>query len=332
MPANLPPQYFDAEKRYRLARTSQEKILALEEMLRIMPKHKGTDRLQGDLKRKISKLRAESVSHSRGGRRTDMYVVEKAGAGQIALAGPPNAGKSMLMAALTNAAPEVADYPFTTRMPQTGILHFENVRIQLVDLPAIHSGWTEAWVFAILRNADALWIVLDLNNDDVLNHAEWVLAQLVEASIRPLGNMEKTGHQEEEDRTLPKRTLLAGNKWDLDHAEDHFQLLHELYGERFPIVPVSALGGSGLRELGKATFDLLGILRAYTKTPGKEPDLKEPVILPVGSTVLDFAEQIHKDFALKLKFARIWGSDKHAGQRVHRDYPLTDGDILELHI
>jgi hypothetical protein len=328
MPANLPPQYFDAEKRYRLAKTPQEKIQALEEMLRIMPKHKGTEKLQGELRRKISKLKVEATKRSSGGRKSDIYFVEKAGAGQVALVGPPNSGKSSLLAALTNARPEVADYPFTTRLPVAGMMKFENVQIQIVDLPPVDPHLTEPWVYAVMRNANILWIVLDLSDDDLLEHLEIVLQQLQEANIQPVGLRE----EEESDHALAKRTLLVGTKADDPRAPDHLEILRELYGDRFAIFGVSSLDGDGLDALGRASFELLGIIRVYTKAPGKEPDLSEPVILPQGSTVQDFAEQIHKDFSRKLKFARIWGPGKHGGQRVQRDYPLTDSDILELHI
>ena len=329
MPANLPPNYYDAEKRYRLAVTPQEKIAALEEMLRIMPKHKGTDKLQADVRRRISKHKTESTkSSSGGGRRTDQYVAEKAGAGQVALVGTPNTGKSQLMTVLTNAKPEVAEYPFTTRMLTTGMMRYENVRIQLVDLPPIHPDLTEAWVYAVMRNADALWIVLDLGEDDVLEHVEFVLDKLEEAKIKPI---EKAGGEEDEQH-LAKKTLMVGNKIDSDHAADRLEMIEEFLNDRFNIIRVSAKEDEGLDTLSKATFDLLEKIRIYTKTPGKEPDYDEPVTLPVGSTVSDFAEQIHKDFAQKLKFARIWGQGKHDGQRVQKDFLLDDGDTLELHI
>lgn len=328
MPANLPPQYFDAEKRYRLARTPQEKIQALEEMLRIMPKHKGTDRLQGELRRKISLLRKEACSKSSGGRRGDNYFVEKAGAGQVVMAGPPNSGKSSLMRALTNAKPEVADYPFTTRTPQAGIMVYQNVRIQLVDVPPVHPEMTEPWVYAILRNSDVIWIVLDLASDDLLQDLESVLEALDGASIKPVGEGD---YQEDQDR-LTKRALVVANKIDSPKGDEHLEILQEFYSGRFPILGVSAMRLEGLQGLVHSTFRSLGIIRAYTKVPGKAPDLEDPVILPAGSTVADFAEQIHKDFAQKLKFARIWGANKHDGQRVYLDFPLEDGDILELHI
>lgn len=328
MPANLPPQYFEAEKRYRLARTPQEKIQALEEMLRIMPKHKGTDRLQGELRRKISLLRKEAASKQSGGRRADNYFVEKAGAGQVVMAGPPNSGKSSLLGCLTNAKAEVADYPFTTRFPQAGMFLYQNVRIQLVDLPPIHPELTEPWVYAVLRNADVLWIVVDLSSDDLLQEIELVLEALDGASIRAVGK-----HlQPEEEERLSKRTILVANKLDLPKSMDHLGILEEFYGQTFHILPVSTRNLQGLNDLVSASFKALNVLRAYTKVPGKEPDLQDPVVLPLGSTVADFAEQIHKDFAQKLKFARIWGKDKHDGQRVHLDFPLSDGDILELHI
>lgn len=330
MPANLPPQYFEAEKRYRLSKTPQEKIAALEEMLRVMPKHKGTEKLQGELRRKISKLRHEAQSRSTGAKRTEVYSVEKAGAGQVALAGGPNVGKSMLIRSLTNARPEVADYPFTTRLPTTGMMRFENVQIQLVDLPPLQPEMTEGWVYALLRNADLLWLIVDLGRDELLDELDQLMEELKGANILPVGLGDSPGG--DDVPLLPKKAMVVANKLDLEGAPDRLEVLKELYGERMEVLGVSALSSIGLDELKKATFKGLGKMRVYTKAPGREPDLTEPVILPIGSTVLDFAEQIHKDFAQKLKFARIWGPNKHGGQRVQRDYPLTDGDILELHI
>src|SRR5437762_1488373 len=116
MPANLTPQYMDAERRFKEAQSVTDKIAALEEMMATIPKHKGTEKLQADLKKKMSAFRKESEQAKKGGRR-ESFVVEREGARQLALAGCPNSGKSQLLRALTHATPEVAEYPYTTRMP-----------------------------------------------------------------------------------------------------------------------------------------------------------------------------------------------------------------------
>jgi ribosome-interacting GTPase 1 len=114
LPANLPPAYFEAENRYREAKTPAEGIAALEEMLAIMPKHKGTDKLKADLRRRISKLKSKQQEKKKLGRRDRGYKIEKEGVGQVVLIGEPNVGKSSLVAALTNADPQVAEFPHST--------------------------------------------------------------------------------------------------------------------------------------------------------------------------------------------------------------------------
>ena|SRR5215471_6222501 len=163
MPANLTPEYLAAEREYKSAQTHVEKIEALERMLARLPKHKGTEKLQADLKRRLSQARKES--QKKGGAHTvPFWVVEREGAGQVALIGPPNSGKSKLLCALTHARPEVADYPFTTRLPTPGMMTFENVQIQLVDLPPLAAEFMEPWLPRVIRAAHAAVLVLNLND------------------------------------------------------------------------------------------------------------------------------------------------------------------------
>jgi len=329
MPANLPPQYFEAEKRYRLARSPQEKIEAIEEMLRIMPKHKGTDRLHGDLRKKLARFREEAKRKPTGGKRGYLYHVERVGAGQIALVGPPNSGKSKLLETLTNANPEVGDYPFTTRMPLSGMMRYENIQIQLVDLPPIAKDITEPWVFGIIRNADALFLVFDLSDHDILDKWDMIFSELKGAKIEPVGHPTQDG---KDSGFLQKKALVLGNKCDISGAMENGIVISDLYGDSFEIMSISAISMENASDLARRGFELLDVVRAYTKAPGKAPDLEDPVILKKGATVLDFAEKIHKDFRERLKFARIWGKEKHDGQKVQRDYVIVDGDVIELHI
>jgi len=326
MPANLPPQYFDAEKRFREAKTAPEKVAALEAMLAIMPHHKGTDKLRAGLRRRLSKLKDEQ-EHRKGGSRAALFSVKREGAGQVALVGPPNAGKSQLVAALTNAAPEVGDYPFTTQRPQTGMAAFENVQIQLVDLPPLTAEHTEPWAFNIMRGADILLLVLDLSQDPV-SELETIREILRGQRICLFGD----AHDDAEPGSYSKQWLVVGNKADLPGTTEHAAIFQELYEEQFPLTIIAAADGTGVEGLRSRLFSLLDVLRVYSKRPGHEPDLSKPVILKQGSTVLDLAKEIHKDFFAKLQYARIWGSGKFDGQRVQRDCLLHDGDIIELHI
>ncbi len=326
MPANLPPAYHAAEQRFRQARTPEEKIAALEEMLAIMPKHKGTDRLQGDIKSRIAKLRKQEGK--KGGKRGFSFVVHREGAGQVALVGPANTGKSSLVARLTKARPEVAEYPFTTREPVPGMMPFENIAIQLVDLPPLSEEHLEPWLFDTIRAADLFWLVVGA--EDPLGQLESSRALLARGriSIRPAG---RPAPEAVEIGWRSRKALLVVTGVDRPGAAESAALLEELLEEPGPVVPVSATTAQGLEDLRRRTFEALEIVRVYTKQPGKAPDLDEPFALPRGATVGDLAERIHKDVLAHMKFARIWGKRVFGGQTVQRDHVLEEGDVIEIH-
>jgi small GTP-binding protein len=334
MPANLTPQYRAAEERYRSAHTNQEKLRALDEMMSTIPKHKGTEKLQADIRKRISKLKAEGLQKSSGGKRVNLFQIEKVGAGQIALLGPPNSGKSSLLASLTNTSPEIADYPGTTRKPMPGMMAYENIQVQLIDTPALTDSYYEPWLPDIMRRCDALAVVLDLASDSLLDDVEKTLAELEGNKIK-INEAEPVREGEEEDYDFDqyrKPGILIGNKLDADGAADNLAILKEFFEARFTIAAVSTIDSESLNALRAALFRALGAIRVYTKIPGRDPDMTAPYILPLGSTLLDAAEGIHKDFAQKLRYARIWGSDLFQGQMVHKDFVLRDGDIIELHL
>jgi hypothetical protein len=329
MPANLPPQYFEVEKRYREARTLQEKIAILKEMLAIVPKHKGTEKLQAELKSKISRLQKEAREKPKTARRDTIFHPKREGAAQVVIVGPPNSGKSKLLSSLTRATPEVAPYPFTTQIPQVGMMEFEDIKIQMVDTPPITEEHIAYWQIDIIRNADLVLLVVDAFQDDVIEYIDGIIKRLKDSKIELI-----TGEEGEQFVVGPvkKRTLLVANKIDLPQSRDNLSIIKEFYGNKFPIVSISAETGEGIEELKGRIFQELDIIRVYTKTPGKPPDMKDPLILKTGSTVLDAARAIHKDFEKNLKYARLWGSSKFPGQRVERNYILKDKDIVEFHI
>lgn len=331
MPANLTPQYMDAEQRFKQAATNQEKVTCLEEMLRVIPKHKGTDKLQADLKRRLSKLRQEAQKSS-GARRATGPSVVKEGAGQIALVGLPNSGKSALLGALSKAVTEVADYPFTTRKPIPGMVVYKNIQIQLVDLPPISRDYMETWLQQIVRSADALLMAVDVSDPDALEAVEFACGTLAEWKISPVPPGTAADGEDLPAGVVERPTLLLGTKCEDADGEETWAMVKELYGERWPRLAVSALAGHNLDELRAALYDLLGKIRVYTKAPGKKPDLTAPFTLPRGSTVSDVAATVHKDFAMRLKFARIWGKEKYDGQMVQRDYVVQEEDVIELHV
>ncbi|MFQ5692613.1 MAG: TGS domain-containing protein [Nitrospinota bacterium] len=327
MPANLPPEYLQAEAAYRSASTLPERLEALQEMLRVIPHHKGTDKLIAQLRKKLSQLREESQRRTATSRKRKGVTVPKEGAAQVVLVGTPNAGKSSLVRRLTRATPEVAAYPFTTLLPVPGMMPYQNIGIQLVDAPPVTFDAARTWLPNLVRGADALLPVVSLA-DDPLEETETVLTTLDGWKVYPEGTEEDA--EPGFGRTF-KPMLALANKADAPGAADNLRVLEDLYGSRFPIQAVSAESGEGLEDLKPRLFSLLRICRVYTKTPGKAPDLDDPVILPVGGTVEDFAASIHKDLRKRLKFARIWGSAKFDGQKVTRDHVLHDEDIVELH-
>jgi ribosome-interacting GTPase 1 len=329
MPANLPPQYYEAERRYREAKTDEEKLNCLQEMLAIMPKHKGTDKLQADLRRRISKVKKLASQRKKSTRRAQIFNVEREGAGQLVLVGPPNAGKSQTLASLTNANPEIAPYPFTTQKPLPGMMPYDHIQIQLVDVPPISPDYMESWVPGIVRNSDAVLLVADLSSDDLLDQTEMVIERLRQAKI----NLEKEEKPiDPRDGIAHKKTLLLANKNDTGGAKENLRILREFYGQRFPVFSFSAATKSNLIDLKKEIYNLLGIIRVYTKEPGKKPDYTDPIVLKKGEKLLDAALSIHKDFAHSLKYARIWGGEKYDGQKVQKDYTLQDEDVVEFHI
>jgi len=326
MPANLPPQYFGAEKNFRLAKNPADKIVALEEMLAIMPKHKGTDHLRAELRRRIAKL-TQATEKKSATQRASM-VIEKEGAAQVVVIGMANSGKSQLVSSITNALPTVAEYPFTTHTATPGMMEFENIKIQLIDTPPLASQPVEFWLPPMLRRADALLVVADLS-DAPLGQIETIASQLEGMRI---GIGEKKAEDEPGRVLTQKKALIIGNKIDLDNAGENYAALHNKYKEQFPVIAISARKGVGLEELKLKIYQMLDIIRVYTKAPGEKPDFTDPIILDRGSRLEDAAASVHKDFRARLKFARIWGSGKHDGLMVKRDHILQDGDIIELHM
>ena len=325
MPANLTPIYLEAERRFKSAKTTEEKIAAIEEMMATIPRHKGTEKMQADLKRRLSKLRAEHARRpaSRAG---IIHRVEKEGAGQVVMVGPPNSGKSLLVRTLTHAQPEVADYPFTTRVPLPGMMPYEDVQVQLVDLPPVHPDFPESWLYQIIRNADAALLVVDLSDPDLMEDLETTLGQLAGAKVQ-LGEGELPGVP----GWIRQRTLLVANKIDASGAREGLEILRDLYGERFHMISLSAETGEGLETFRHLVFELLEVIRVYTKAPGKKLERTAPYILRRGSRLIDLAEHVHHDFLAQLKYARLWRDGRFEGQMVNRDHVLEDKDVVELH-
>jgi ribosome-interacting GTPase 1 len=269
------------------------------------------------------------------------------------LIGPPNAGKSSLHARLTGSHAEVGPYPFTTHTPLPGMLVFEDVPFQLVDLPPVSADYMQPWYVNALRPADAALLIVDLSDPECMDHVLAIRDQLDEKRVTldeqwpapPAGDenahsgagkgAREQGTADGDEAPDPFRvclpTVLVANKNDLDPDPDEVGVLEELLGVRFPAVATSSETGAGLDAIGPLLFDGLGIVRVYTKVPGHPADTRRPFHVRRGDTVLDVARLVHKQIAVSLKLARVWGSGQFDGQQVGADHPVVDKDIVELH-
>jgi ribosome-interacting GTPase 1 len=329
MPANLPPEYHRIEAELRTAKTPEEKIDIYERLIRVIPHHKGTDKLIAMYRQKIAKAREEGERRASTAKHAPTHKIERTGAGQVAVAGPPNAGKSSLVRALTGAAVEVADYPFSTRSPAPFMMPFENVKVQLIDTPPVTGELMESWFPEMVKMADAVLLVADLGDPDAAAVLEGIVGRLKERKVELL----RAGADIPPPHfPFRKRTVLAANKIDAEGAPRVFEDLDVLLEGGYERIAVSAKDGRGLEALRRAVFGLLRVVRVYSKIPGKKAEKDSPFTLKAGSAVMDMAKAVHKDFSERLQYARVWNAAGLDGHRVNRDYVLADEDVVELHL
>ncbi len=340
MPANLTPEYKAAEHAFRRARDPAQRLECLREMLRTIPKHKGTDHLQGDIKARIKELTEAAEGAKKGsGHGGPALFIHPEGAAQIALIGPPNSGKSSLHMRLTGSAAHVAPYPFTTQHPEPGMMPFEDIHFQLVDLPPVSPEHAIPWLPQMLQTSDACLLVVDLGDADCVDRVQAVHAVLRDRRItltpRWPGIDESaatTTASDDDPFALQLPALMVASKAELlDDVQAQLQAFRELAGSNYPALAASASQGRGLGEIAPWLFHALGIVRVYTKTPGHPADRNRPFTLHRGETVENVARLVHLDVARSLRYARIWGKAGFDGQQVGREHPLSDGDIVELH-
>jgi uncharacterized protein len=329
MAVNLPPHYHDAEAEYKKANKPEEKLAALKKMWVILPKHKASEKVQAILKTKMADLNDEIERKSSVKKASpNSYKIPRQGSGQYVLLGGPNAGKSSLLRKLTKATPEVAPYPFTTREPSPGMMEFENIRMQLIDLPPITADFYETYLNDFTRVADGALLLVDLADDDGPFAVETVMARLKEAKRLLVAETPETA--DEDPSIYYLKTILVANKIDADGAQDRLDILLEMLPVQLPIVKISCETGVGLDELKQQMYKSLGVMRIYGKMPGKQPDMNDPYVIAIGGTVLDFAEAVHTELAETMKAARVWGMGVMDGQTVKRDHVLHERDVVEL--
>ncbi len=331
MPANLTQPYRKAEQAYRQATTPEEELRCLQEMLVALPKHKGTDKMQADLKQKISRAKKELAQNKgKPGKSSHSARIPRQGAGRVVIIGGPNAGKSQLLASTTRAKPEVAAYPFSTLEPTPGMMPWEDVLVQMIDTPPITADVLDPNVQSLIRNADLAVLLMDLGSDDGGQ-------QLMEVVDKLNGTKTRLGREsclDENDIGVSyTRTFFVPNKIDLPAAEDRRPFFDEFIEADFETFPISAQEMTGVEELKNAIYHALDVVRVYTKMPSKkEADFDRPFTIKRGDTLAELAALVHRDFAANLKSARVWGSQVHDGTTVKGDYVLHDQDIVELHV
>ncbi len=199
MPTNLPPEAKDKWAEVEATRNPREKLQRMQEFLSLVPQHKGTLKLRGQIKKKIAVLRRELEERKakRAGKGGPKFFIEKEGAAQVALLGLTNVGKSCLLSAVTNANVEVSAAPYTTREPVPAVMSYEDVQFQLVEAPALMEGSADgrAWglqSLALARNADGLILMVDLSYDPAAQ-LSLILGELEKARLlisKPRGRVD----------------------------------------------------------------------------------------------------------------------------------------------
>lgn len=347
MPTNVTPEYKKAEEAFRKAREPRERLECLKQMLSTVPKHKGTEHLQADIKSRIKELTDELAGPKKGGKRSGpALTVRPEGAAQVVLLGPPNSGKSALHLRLTGSRAVSGPGPFITQFPEPGMLPFEDIAFQLLDLPSMSPEHSPPWLPSTLQTSDAALLVVDLSDPDCVEQVRFILDTLAARKIvlssrwpgvtpalaaAAPGDGGERGEVPDDPFRIELPTLLVANKSDLVTDPEEVAVLEELLGVDFPTLRVSAQSGQGLGELGPWLFRALGVVRVYTKAPGKDPERDRPFTVRTGDTVLDVARLVHRDIADSFRFGRLWGSGAFDGQQVGADQPVADGDVVELH-
>lgn len=330
MAANLTPQYLVAEAKYRAARTPAEELAALEEMWRELPKHKSSEKIQAELKKKLSAARkAVQQGGKKGAAKADPFSIPKSGAGQTVLIGTPNVGKSSLVGGLTHAHVKITDYPFGTSMPVPGMVPYEDIQIELIDTPPITAEHVPTGSAGLWHAADALLIVADLSSDTLLEDVETCLQHLAEHRMALTSGPRERPQEPEAPLKIPG--LVLANKFDVTGAGENLELLRQCYDTRLRIEPLSTRDASLMARVPGLLFELIRVIRVYAKPPGRKPDLAEPFVLPAGSDVHTLSHRVFGGFAHQVKAARLWGHGVADGQNVQLEHILHDRDIVELH-
>ena len=393
MPINLDYEALEAKEKYEAATTLNEKIRTLQDYISLIPKHKGTEKLLYNLKRRLVKLTDEKEKKKNIGKSTggnSEYNIKKEGAGQAVMVGFTNAGKSTLFNSLVNLErAKVDSYEFTTTTPEVGMILFEDVQIQLVELPPIYEGSSQnREQFNTIRNCDLVLIVIDLSKDPndqmnvLLNEMKKVnikvnyqkkdivvektgiggiviinkgiridneredIVELLQSNgihnarvvinepIETIKEMKKAILESIKTNIEYKDAIIIATKGEIKGSEKSFKILTNIFGDRFPIVPVSSKKEIGINDLKEIIFKELKVIRVYTRESNRKVS-KRPIIVDIGGTIEDVAKKLSSNFLNEFKYAHLYrtlekGNKNIARRRVGINYELIDKDISQI--
>ncbi len=300
MPINAHPEYLNAEKKFHSSQTDEEKLKALEEMIKFVPKHKGAEALRKNIKTRYKKLKQELTIKKK--KSSSKKGIKKAKM-QAVLVGLTNSGKSSILKSLTNAEPKIASYGFTTTEPEIGTLSHKGYYIQLIELPPISS---ETFDRGIANNTDTLLIVVEK-----IHEIEEIFKSINKSEIKK---------------------IIIFNKIDLHDENTKRKISETLKSKKYNFVLTSTITNEGIEELKNKITDSFEVIRVYTRHPGKKEKNQDlPVILSPKSTLEDVAEKILHGYSKKVKFAKITGpSCKFPKQQVGLKHIVKDKDIVEF--
>jgi uncharacterized protein len=302
MPINAHPDYIKAEKDYYDASSDEEKLAALEEMLKWVPKHKGAETLRKNIRTRYKKLKQEfAKSKKKSGSKKGIKKEQL----QAVIIGLTNSGKSSILKAITNANPKIASYGFTTTEPEIGTLDYEGCNIQIIDLPPIASPNFDK---GIVNNAETLLIVVEK-----IDEIKSILEQ-----VKQNKNSKK---------------IIIFNKIDLYNENTKRKIKETLKSKRYTHELVSTKSNEGLEELKEKILKSFPIIRIYTKHPGKKQKHQDkPVVLQKDSTLADVAEKILHGYSKKVKYAKVTGpSAKFKNQKIGLKHIVKDKDVVEFY-
>src|SRR3989344_21449 len=316
MPVNPGYEYLLAEWEYNKAQTLQEKLRAAEKMMATVPKHKSSENLVQNIQQRITRLKTQlekEKAQAKG--KGKQIAVKKEGAAQIAIVGVTNSGKSSFLAKITNAKPIISGYEFTTGKPEVGILDYEGLKLQLVEIPAITENFMARSKgpahMGIIRNADLVILLLRENPEKEFN---LLIKELDRGSVKLNSAKFKSD------------VVIFTNGIIIINGDKKFK------ANNFDLINFNVKKENDVNKIRNLIWKNLNIIHVFTKTPGKKKEFP-PISLKKGSKVLDLAENVHKDFVKRFRFARIWGKSAiHQAQQVGLNHLLQDGDVVELHL